>query len=243
MTVPTSGHTLKKFDEDLATLRDLVLRMGGSVEEQVRRAVEAVERDDPELAREVVEGDREIDRMELQADEEVAHVLALRSPLGVDLRTVLMLSKTVNDLERVGDEAKKIAKIAIRLHGGDEGGRAENVPMLADVSTLARRALAMLHGALEALVRLDLEQARALSAEDDALDAIYKAAIGRLKGWMAEHPEGVEAAVQVLFALKGLERIGDHSGNIAEYVFYLVEGRDVRHPKSNPAFSGGPSTG
>lgn len=238
MTVPTSGHTLKKFDEDLATLRDLVLRMGGSVEEQVRRAVESLERDDPELAREVVAGDREVDRMELQADEEVAHVLALRAPLGIDLRTVLMLSKTVNDLERVGDEAKKIAKIAIRLHGG-AGDRAENVPMLADVSTLARRALAMLHGALEALVRLDLERARALGAEDDALDAVYKAAIGRLKAWMAEHPEGVEAAVQVLFALKGLERIGDHSGNIAEYVFYLVEGRDVRHPKSNPAFGGG----
>src|SRR3546814_16671419 len=113
----TGAHTLKKFDEELATLRDLVLKMGGEVEEQVARAISVLEGGDLKVAREVIERDRDIDRLELKADEEVAQLLALRSPLGGDLRTVLSLSKTVNDLERVGDEAKKIARIALQQIG------------------------------------------------------------------------------------------------------------------------------
>ena len=233
MSIPSTAHTLKKFDEELSTLRQLVLGMGGRAEEQVRRAVSALEAGDVELARDVRASDREIDRLELQADEEIAHLLALRTPLGIDLRTVLVLSKTVNDLERVGDEAKKIAKIAVRLHDRGDGDAA--VPMMAELSGLARHAVGMLRGALDALVRLDLDRARQLHAEDDALDADYKAAIAGLTAWMGQHPAQVEPAVQVLFAMKGLERVGDHAKNIAEYVFYLVEGRDVRHPKANPA--------
>ena len=227
-----TGHTLKKFDEDLSALRDLVLRMGGSVEEQLRGAVEALEHGNVEAARAIARRDRDIDRMELRADEEVAQLLALRAPLGVDLRTVLMLSKTVTDLERVGDEAKKIAKAAARIHEVVESARA--IPLLAETVSLGRGALDMLRGALDALVRLDLARAAALDAEDDALDAAYKSALARLKGWMAAHPEDIEVAVQVMFTMKGLERIGDHAKNIAEYLHYLVKGRDIRHPKANP---------
>jgi phosphate transport system protein len=232
MSIPTSAHTLKKFDEELSTLRDLVLKMGGIVEEQVMRAVDALERGDSDAARAVIERDRDIDRLELRADEEVAQLLARRAPLGVDLRTVLTLSKTVNDLERIGDEAKKIARIAVQLQGSPDD---DGIPQIAEVGALSRLALSMLHGALDALVRLDLDRATRVGDEDDALDDAYKSMVATLTGFMSGHPQAVSQAVQVMFAIKALERIGDHSKNISEYVFYLVEGRDVRHPKANPA--------
>lgn len=233
MSITTGAHTLKKFDEELSTLRDLVLKMGGEVEEQVSRAVGVLECGDVMIAREVIERDRDIDRLELKADEEVAQLLALRSPLGVDLRTVLTLSKTVNDLERIGDEAKKIARIALQLH--EEGGDAGQIAQSNQISALSRHALAMLHGALDALVRLDLECAAKVKNDDDTLDDGYKAIIGSIKEFANRYPDAVGQVIQVMFAVKALERIGDHAKNIAQYVFYLVEGRDIRHPKSNPA--------
>ena len=228
MNISHTGHTIKKFDEELGTLRDLVLRMGGLVEEQLRRAVDALERGDAEQAREVIAGDREIDRIELTADEEIASLLALRSPLGIDLRTVLTLSKTVNDLERIGDEAKKVARTARDLEEQDGSGRAAFVPAVAG---LARTAIDMLHGALDALVRLDLTQAETIRRADDTVDAAFAGCIRQIAEHMAGNPESVPVGVKVLFAAKGLERIGDHAKNIALYVFYLVEGRDMRHPK------------
>ena len=229
MNVTHTGHTIKKFDEELGTLRDLVLRMGGLVEDQLRRAVDALEKRDAELAREVIAGDRDIDRIELKADEEIEHLLALRTPLGVDLRTVLTLSKTVNDLERIGDEAKKVARTARDMEeGGEAAGRGAFIPA---VSGLARTAIDMLHGALDALVRLDLEQAEKIRKGDDTVDAAFVGCIRQIVAHMGEQPESVETGVQLLFAAKGLERIGDHAKNIALYVFYLVEGRDRRHPK------------
>ncbi len=233
MSITTGAHTLKKFDEELSTLRDLVLKMGGEVEEQVRRAVGVLEQGDAVVAREVIARDRDIDRLELKADEEIAQLLALRSPLGVDLRTVLTLSKTVTDLERIGDEAKKIARIALQLH--EEGHDAGQIAQSSEVSALAHHAISMLHGALDALVRLDLERAEQVKNQDDALDDGYKAIIGSIKEFANRYPDAVGQGIQVMFAVKALERIGDHSKNIAQYVFYLVEGRDIRHPKSNPA--------
>jgi phosphate transport system protein len=235
MSITHSAHTVKKFDEELATLRDLVLKMGGLVEDQLSRAVAAVESGDIDAAREVVARDRDIDRLELKADEEIAQLLALRTPLGVDLRTVLTLSKTVNDLERIGDEAKKIAKIAVRLEDWRTQlrGRAE----LLEITGMARLGARMLHGALDALVRLDLDRAKQVGDEDDALDEAFRSATGKLKALMQAESALVPPAVELIFAGKSLERIGDHAKNIAEYVFYLVEGRDVRHPKANPAMA------
>lgn len=223
------GHTLKKFDEELATLRDHVIRMGGAVEEQLRLGVEALQRRDATLAERVVRGDREIDRFELRADEEIAQLIALRAPLGIDLRTILTLSKTVNDLERVGDEAKKLARLALSLM--ESGDRVE-VPMVAEIIGASKISASMLRGALDALARLDLQQAERTRRDDDRLDTVYKSSIAQLTQLMADNPTAVAPGVQALFALKSLERIGDHSKNIAGYVFYLVEGRDVRHPKA-----------
>jgi phosphate transport system protein len=224
------GHTLKKYDEELSTLRDLVIRMGGAVEEQLRLGVDALQRGDAEQARRVIRGDREIDRFELRADEEVAQLIALRAPLGIDLRTILTLSKTVNDLERVGDEAKKVARFARNLIESS-AVRAE-LPIVAEIAGLSRISAAMLRGALDALARLDLAQAERTRRDDDLLDSAYKASVEQLTQWMTADSATVAPGVQGLFALKSLERIGDHAKNIAGYVFYLVEGRDVRHPKA-----------
>jgi len=225
-----AGHILKKFDEELSTLRDLVLRMGGLAEEQLRRALAALDaQTDSEGVRAIVAGDREIDRIELRADEEVAHLLALRSPLGIDLRTVLTFAKTVTDLERIGDEAKKIAKTA-RAMG--EAGADTAQPFLAPLRGVGTAAQESLRGALDALVRLDLARAEAVKQGDATVDAAFKAAITHITATMQAEPTRVAAGVQAIFAAKAMERIGDHAKNIAQYVFYLVQGRDVRHPRA-----------
>jgi phosphate transport system protein len=232
MSNPGTGHTVKKFDEELSTLRDLVLRMGGQVEAQLQRALDALRQCDRDASKEIVRDDRQIDRLELQADEEIASLLALRSPLGIDLRTVLTLSKSVTDLERVGDEAKKIARTCRRFPDGcADMTRLEYMPAL---FALGQRATRQLQGALDALARLDLAVAAEVKAADAALDDECDALMERITEHMVQHPETIRMAVPVLFATKALERIGDHAKNITQYVVYLVEGRDVRHPKANP---------
>jgi phosphate transport system protein len=228
----SASHILSQFDEDLAVLRDLVLRMGGLVENQLAGAVSAVQKGDATAAQLVVEGDREIDRIELRSDEEVARLLALRAPLGVDLRTVLTLSKTVNDLERIGDESKKIAKTAVRAVGA--GHDVRRLPLLDEVLAMAEIARSMLHRALNALVRLDLQLADAVSRDDDQLDGSCKSAYAAGRAIMREQPELVDLTFEMVFIARSLERIGDHAKNIGNYVVYLVEGRDVRHPAVNP---------
>jgi phosphate transport system protein len=151
------------------------------------------------------------------------------------LRTVLGLSKTVNDLERVGDETKKIARIALKLQRLQDGHGARAVPLLEDIERMSRAVAAVLRGAMDALARLDLSQAQWVLDQDAQVDLAYKALLTRLTALMMAMPEQVPSAVQVIFAVKGLERIGDHAKNIAEYVFYVVEGRDVRHPKAQAA--------
>lgn len=230
MNNPGSGHTVKKFDEELATLRDLVLRMGGLVEEQLRRALKVLAEADAEGARDVVQGDLEIDRIELQADQEIAQLLARRTPLGIDLRTVLMLSKTVTDIERIGDEAKKVARTCRKLPA--EGAELAELPYMPALAALGELAARQLGGALDALARLDLARADDVRRGDDAIDDSCDALLARMTEHMQSVPGSIPAAVPLLFAAKALERIGDHTKNITQYVVYLVEGRDVRHRKA-----------
>lgn len=230
MNNPGSGHTVKKFDEELATLRDLVLRMGGLVEEQLRRALEVLASCDAEGAGEVVRGDLEIDRIELQADQEIAQLLARRTPLGIDLRTVLMLSKTVTDIERIGDEAKKVARTCRKLP--EAGGGMRELPYMPALTALGQLAVQQLAGALDALARLDLARADEIRRGDDAIDDACDALLASISDHMRSAPDSIPLAVPLLFAAKALERIGDHTKNITQYVVYLVEGRDVRHRKA-----------
>lgn len=232
MSLLSGGHTLKRFDEQLGVLRDLVIQMGGVVEDQLAKAIQALASGDERLADNVIQGDRQVDRFELRADGEIAQLLALRTPLGIDLRTVLGLSKTVNDLERVGDETKKIARVALKLQGWRDEHGDESRRLLEDIERMARVVGEVLRGAMDALARLDLSQARWVLEHDETVDREYKALLARLTTRMMQSPEQVPAAVQIIFVVKGLERIGDHAKNIAEYVFYVVDGRDVRHPKA-----------
>lgn len=176
----------------------------------------------------MIRGDREIDRIELESDAEVARLLALRAPLGIDLRTVLTLGKTVSDLERIGDEAKKIARGT--RNGAAQGRELARMPTLAGVLDMAVLARGMLHDALNALVRMDLELAGKVAGSDDLQDQALKEAITQGKALMQSRPELVDAAFDLVFMAKSLERIADHAKNIANYVHYLVEGKDVRHP-------------
>jgi phosphate transport system protein len=235
MSIPQTAHTIKKFDEELATLRDLVLRMGGLVEEQVRRGLDALERGDAEAARAIVQRDREIDAIELRADEEIAQLLALRSPLGVDLRTVLTLSKTVTDLERIGDEAKKIARSCEQPSA--LAADLARQPYMDDLLQMGQLALALVQGALDALVRLDVTRAAEIKRADKQLDKAFDRTLADIISNLMAEPAGAPLAVQAIFAAKALERIGDHAKNITQYVVYLVHGRDIRHPKANADFT------
>lgn len=236
-----AGEANKALDAELAALRDLVIRMGGAVEEQLRCGIQALQHRDARLAEQVVAGDRQIDRYELQADADIALLIGNRAPQGVDLRAILTLSKSVNDLERIGDESKKLARIAIALMESAEDS--VEVPMITEITGMSKISTAMLRGALNALVRLDLQQAERTRSEDERLDAVYKSSIDQLTTLMAASPSAVAPGVQALYALKSLERIGDHAKNIAGYVFYLVEGRDVRHPKARQEAGSSPSVG
>lgn len=233
MNNPGTGHTLKKFDQELSTLRDLVLRMGGIVEEQLRNASAALVHCEVEAARAVVRRDREVDRLELQADEEIAQLLALRTPLGIDLRTVLTLAKTVTDLERIGDEAKKVARACVQ--SADDADRLPGLPYMSKLIVMGQLAVEQLAGALDALVRLDLDRAAAIKRSDNRLDDTFDELQAAIIAHVVEQPALAPLSIRLLFAAKSLERIGDHAKNITQYVFYLVEGRDVRHPKANPA--------
>jgi len=232
MSIPHAAHTIKKFDEELATLRDLVLRMGGMVEEQVRRSLVVLARGDSEAARDLVLRDREIDAIELRADEEIAQLLALRSPLGIDLRTVLAFSKTVTDLERVGDEAKKIARSC--EHSPDLCTDLPRQPYMADLQAMGSLAAEQLNGALDALVRLDVDRAAEIKRSDKRLDKAFDSTLANIIKHIMAEPARAPLAVQGIFAARALERIGDHAKNITQYVVYLVQGRDIRHPKANP---------
>lgn len=227
MTIGTSGHIHKRFDEDLAGLRTRVLQMGGLVEEQIRLAVQALEEEDLDLAREVIDRDHAVNALEVGADEEVAELLALRQPLAVDLRMVLSMAKSVTDLERIGDEAEKIARMTLHMYTGE--GSAPSSKLLQDVFPMARLGGEMLRGALDSLARLDVERALAIAQGDATLDREFQSALRRLITYMMEDHRHIGHAIDVLFVVKALERIGDHSKNIAEYVVYLVKGKDIRH--------------
>lgn len=227
MSLRTDKHTLKRYDEDLAHLRSLVLEMGGVVEEQISQAIRALDDEDVGAAREVIARDHVVNGFDVKANEECTNLIALRGPVAGDLRMLMSLSKTITDLERIGDEAEKIARMVVHIY--DSEGTTPNHGLLRDVNTMARIALTMLRGALDCLARIDAEKAVDIARVDADLDDEFRAALRRLITYMMEDPRTIGHAIDVLFIIKALERIGDHSKNITEYVVYLVKGKDVRY--------------
>ncbi|MGA8050429.1 MAG: phosphate signaling complex protein PhoU [Burkholderiales bacterium] len=217
-------HTSKQFDAELESVRSRVLHMGGLVEEQIVRAMDALRSGDMELIDKVIADDHRVNALEVELDESCSHIIARRQPAAVDLRLLITVIKTITDLERIGDEAEKIGRMAKLIHGA---GR-QHMPRM-DLSHVADRALAMLRQSLDAFARLDIGEAMQVVKQDEAVDDEFRAIMRQLITFMMEDPRTITRSLEILFIAKAVERIGDHAKNMAEYVIYMVKGRDVRH--------------
>jgi phosphate transport system protein len=217
-------HISRQFDADLEGLRTRVLAMGGLVEQQLVRAMDGLETGNVAVLEQVIAADREVNRHEVELDEACNNVIARRQPAAVDLRMIMTVVKTITDLERIGDEAKKIAKMAREVHHGE----IRLVPKV-DLRHPADIAVAMLRKALDAFARLDVNASAEVVRQDRDVDAGFKAAMRQLITFMMEDPRTISSSLDLLFIARSIERVGDHAKNISEYVVYLVKGRDVRH--------------
>jgi phosphate transport system protein len=219
-------HISEQFDQELDQARNRLMEMGGKVEQQLKNACEALTNHDLELAQTIKAGDRSINQLEVDLDELCVQIIARRQPAASDLRTLVSVMKASTDLERIGDEAKRIAKMAIAIsrltYPRDQ---------YTDIRKLAASVMAQVSGTLDAFARLDVDKAIGLIREDaeidDAYDAIVRDRAVEMKE-MADNPEGIEQTLHVLWAARALERIGDHAKNISEVVVFLVKGEDIR---------------
>lgn len=217
-------HISQGFNSDLKTLTLQLTHMGGLVEQQLANATQALLTMNAELARQVQVREEEVDNLDLMLGEACTRVLALRQPAASDLRRVVAISKCVSDLERIGDEANKIARMTLQLI---EDGAAQRGYV--EVRHISQQVSAMLHDVLHAFVRQDVAQAVAVATQDETVDMEYHSAMRALITLMMEDPRSISQVLNVLWILRALERIGDHTCNIAEQVLYLVKGRDMRH--------------
>ncbi|WP_370980560.1 phosphate signaling complex protein PhoU [Agaribacterium sp. ZY112] len=218
-------HISAQFNEDLEHLRTKLLEMGGLVEDQLKDAVKAIETADGALAEKVIETEKEVDQREIALDQESITLLARRQPAASDLRLVMMVTKATRDLERIGDEANKIAKMAIALNSeGAEGGRG-----YVELRHLAASVIRLVSRVLDAFARYDVDAAMDVVREDSNVDADYKSAVREMITYMMEDPRVISRVMNIMWALRALERIGDHARNVAEQVIYLVHGTDIRH--------------
>lgn len=226
-------HTLKQFDVELEEIRRGVLQMGGLVETQVARALEGLASGDLALLDAVTAGDKEVNLAQIQLDDECSRLIARRQPAATDLRFVLSAIKAVADLERIGDEAKKIAKAARRLHSAD-------VPFTPRVglSQSAQLVLEMLRTALDGFARADASHAQEIKLKDAEVDTQFKGTMRQLIAYMMEDPRTITSSLETLFIAKSIERIGDHAMNVAEHVVYMVSGEDVRFENTQAVLGG-----
>lgn len=218
------NHISQQFNADLEALKTELLEMGGMVENQIADAIRSIEDMDSSLAQKVIENEDAIDSLEVAIDEQCTLVLAKRHPAASDLRMVLAVAKAVRDLERMGDEAQKVAMMALAL--SEDGVSANGYIELRHIGS---GVLEMLRLALDAFARYDAETALKVVKHDDLVDQEYKTALRELITYMMEDPRSISRVMNVLWALRSLERIGDHARNLAEHLIYLVKGKDVRH--------------
>jgi phosphate transport system protein len=221
----SSDHTSKQFDVELEAIRAYVLQMGGLVESQIKSAVTSLVSGDIALMNRVIEDDARVNAMEVKIDDACSQVIARRQPTASDLRLVMMVVKTITDLERIGDEAEKIARMAKML--SQKQGLA--IPRYHEIKHASEIAVDMLRKSLDAFARLDVMMAADVVRQDDQVDEEFRAIMRYLITFMMEDPRTISSSLEILFVAKAIERIGDHAKNISEYVIYMVKGRDVRH--------------
>jgi phosphate transport system protein len=217
-------HISKQFNADLEELKTELLEMGGLVEQQTVDAVSAIINADSQMAEKVITHEEDVDRMEMEMDERCIRVLARRQPAASDLRMVMMVSKITRDLERMGDEAHKVAVMSIQL---TENGKAPvGYVELRHIGKIVHK---MVIKAMDAFAHFDVDLAVEVARKDKKVDQEYKSAMRELATYMMEDPRSITRCMNIIWALRSLERIGDHARNIAEHVVFLVKGMDVRH--------------
>jgi phosphate transport system protein len=218
-------HISRQFDAELEAIRANVLQMGGLVESQIKSAVESLLESNVALMARVIDDDHRVNAMEVKIDEACSQVIARRQPTAGDLRLVMAVVKTITDLERIGDEAEKIARMAKLLSQKNT----PNLPRYHEIKHAAELALDMLRKSLDAFARLDVAMAAQVVRLDEQVDEEFRAIMRYLITFMMEDPRTISTSLEILFVAKAIERIGDHAKNMSEYVIYMVKGRDVRH--------------
>jgi phosphate transport system protein len=221
----TQEHTSKRYDAELETIRSRVLQMGGLVETQITAAIEALITGNIPLADQVVADDDRVNALEVQIDEDCAHIIARRQPAAQDLRMVMTIVKMITDLERVGDEAEKIARMTKLIYSSER----LLLPRFNEVKVASGYAIDMLKKSLDAFARLDVAAAASVVKQDRLLDDQFRGILRQLITFMMEDARTISTSIEILFVAKALERIGDHAKNMSEGVVYLVKGKDVRH--------------
>ncbi len=218
-------HIAKQFDAELEAVRARVLQMGGLVEAQIVGAIDALSTGDIEQCNRLIEADHRVNALEIEIDERCSYIIARRQPAAIDLRMILAVIKTITDLERIGDEASKIARMARNLHERDQ----LKVPSYREIKHVADIAIDMLRQSLDAFARLDVSVPAKVVRLDEQVDEEFKSIVRKLITFMMEDPRTISSALELIWIAKAIERIGDHAKNMSEYVVYLVKGKDVRH--------------
>lgn len=217
-------HTSKEFDKELEAIRTNVLELGGLVEGMIRSALRGLEEADVPLLKDVLHREKQVNRMEVEVDDKCNHVIARRQPTAYDLRFVLTCMKMVRDLERIGDEAEKIARMALYIHES-------NSPFTprVELSSMYDLVLRMMRQSLDGFARNDSSKLADVIREDISVDDQFRNTLRLLISYMIEDSRTISRSIDLLFIAKALERIGDHSKNMSEHVVYMVKGLDVRH--------------
>jgi len=219
-------HLSTQFDSELNALSSRVMELGGLVESQIRQAIYAVSEFSADVARQVIETEVRVNQMEVEIDRELSSVIARRQPTARDLRLLMAMSRITANLERVGDEAARIARMVRSI--ASQGAAVRPLPA-GELRTAADLASGQLRKALDAFARLDTASAVAVMKEDDLLDREFDGFVRKLITYMMEDPRTISPSLDLLFVAKAIERIGDHAKNIAESIIYVVKGADVRH--------------
>jgi phosphate transport system protein len=220
-------HISQQFNKELEDIRNKVLIMGGLVEQQIELAIKAFFNSDMELAEKVIKQDDHVNSMETSIDQECIQIIALRQPTAFDLRLLISVIKILTEIERVGDQAKRIAQMAI--HIASDSDHTDSFYELQHISTMIRE---MLHDALDGFARMTVEEILSINQRDENVNREYKSIMRQLITRMMEDPRTISRSLDVLWTARALERIGDHACNIGEYVIFMIKGEDVRHGRS-----------
>ncbi|CDG19537.1 phosphate signaling complex protein PhoU [Xenorhabdus doucetiae] len=218
-----SKHISGQFTAELEHIRTELMAMGGLVEEQLSKAILAMHNQDAVLARQVSEDDQKVNMMEVAIDEACVRIIAKRQPTASDLRLIMVISKTIAELERIGDVADKICQTALERFSHQQQA------LLVSLESLGRHTIQMLHDVLDAFARMDLEEAIRIYREDKKVDQEYESIVRQLMTYMMEDPRTIPNVMTALFCARSIERIGDRCQNICEFIFYYVKGQDFRH--------------